>query len=173
MKKFLPLTLATALALALLSGCAYLRTIKVPAVPKIAVSSAQYTGQIRPLIVIAESAFAARLTPSQVVLINSALLELDRQAATSSTLDVMPVLVSVAAAEIGDQLASRITLTPAEQAGAQLGLSLLAQQSGSDPTVKALLPILTNALSSAAVAAPAPAAKVAAAATTGTLRIGL
>ena len=169
-KGLLPLAIL-ALGCMSMSGCAWVKTLKAPTVPKIQVSSAIYKSEVRPLVTIAEAACAAKITPTQGEIINNALLALDQQAATSSTVDIMPVLLTVAATEIGDKIGSKVTLTPAEQAGAQLGLALLAQQT--DPTIKALLPVLQNTLSSATVAAPSPPAPAAGAAPSGTVRIGL
>jgi len=152
-KALLPLVPLVPLVLLLLAsggmtGCAQLKTSTFR-VPHLNVSAVQYEGQIRPLIVISEAAFSSKLSPSQTLIINNALLALDRQAATSTTVDIMPVIISVAAAEIGGQAGSRITLTPNEQAGAALGLALLAEQD--NPTIRALVPVLQDTLASAKV----------------------
>ncbi len=142
-------------ALILTTGCASMtslvHTLSNIKAPTITVSSAQYTGQIRPLVVLGESLCAAKLTPAQIKFIGDLLAQLDAQAAQSPTIDVLPALVAVAGPLVANYAGQHVSLTAGQQQAAVAGLALLQGVACDNSTVKALAPIMGAALAGAVV----------------------
>lgn len=147
--------LFTALALVslMLSGCAT-STFKVPPLPKVTVTAVQYTEQIRPLVLVVETVFADKLSPTQLSLIRDMLTAMDAQAGKETTIDVLPVILAVGAPALGNQIGKMVKLTKNEQVAAELGLALLTQLYGEQPAVKTMLPLLSGALNNTVVILP-------------------
>ena len=121
-------------------------------VPKVQVTTVQYTDQIRPLVVLATALCSAKMTPVQLDMVNKLLANMDEQAKVSEVLDVLPALTAMVGPLLAAEVGQHITLTSQQMAAIGMGMVLLEQQYGQDSTVKTFLPLVKDALKAAKTA---------------------